>query len=95
MLDRQVPVLPGPVTPAPVMRVRIEVPRAGPIRRAGNTASPRRFIRFELHPGYVAIARRRLATAVRFCDRGVAGTEPPWISDALQPLLSRTARSGR
>jgi len=48
-----------------------------PFAGAGTTglaalAEGRRFIGIELHSGYAAIARRRLAAAVRFRGRGAA-----------------------
>jgi DNA modification methylase len=59
--------------------VRIVVPGGlvlDPFAGAGTTglaalAEGRRFIGIELHPGYAAIARRRLAAAVRFRARNV------------------------
>ncbi len=67
--------------PLSVMRelVRIVVPGGlvlDPFAGAGNTglaalAEGRRFMGIEMHPAYAAIARRRLAAAVRFRDRDV------------------------
>ena len=66
--------------PMSVMRelVRIVVPGGlvlDPFAGAGTTglaalAEGRRFIGIEMHPTYAAIARRRLAAAVRFRERG-------------------------
>jgi site-specific DNA-methyltransferase (adenine-specific) len=68
--------------PLSVMRelVRIVVPGGlvlDPFAGAGTTgvaalAEGRRFIGLELHPDYAAIARRRLAAAIRFREDGVA-----------------------
>jgi site-specific DNA-methyltransferase (adenine-specific) len=63
--------------------VRIVVPGGlviDPFACAGTTglaalAEGRRFIGIELHAAYAAIARRRLAAAVRFRERGGASKD--------------------